>query len=299
MTRQFKVLHYSLQITPKQNKEVNQFRLQCAIDFIKIHAKYIDALTFSSITVKEINNELVLKLFKVGFQFSSLNHNTNVMIVSKYPLFSLEYYNYKQYSLKDVLQSKKFILKAIIKRGQKNIHIFVTELHSWIDKDNVKRYKQLQELEKYIKKCDISFRDVIIISGNFNMEQIDLEKHLLLKYSFPSVLSTQKYSYDSKSNSMFGFDGTDNNLIKRIQTQLSEKVSLFNEDGKEDDNIQRLYDYAFVLHSPYFYHSCFLEVLVPKIHLYEIPVKKECTKTYFLNVIDISDRYPVLITFMI
>lgn len=102
--------------------------------------------------------------------------NSGLVILSRFPLYDVEFYQYKNYDILSFdLFSEKGFLSVLTKINNEYIRIINTHLQS----SSFKRYDekallQLQELEKYLKKLD-KINVKYIVGGDFNIDIKDID----------------------------------------------------------------------------------------------------------------------------
>ena len=281
-----KVLFYNIQFMfPFIINEASHDRAQKIANFINSMGD-IDSIVFCEAFDKNARERLILYLYKNNFKYSTPILTTNnyffnggVFIISKYPILNYKFYIYKN-SIGTDYFTNKGVVYACIKIKNKLVNIFGTHLQAWCSYNFI-RNKQIIELKEFIKKFKFQSDDVVIICGDFNTSLKNIPKIFVS----PVLISKQKYSFDSSTNSFVGIDNIYTNHVL-----CNEKI-----EKHKKENL----DYIFNLLHTRVPEKSFTEIIPVKTESYNIDLWKiGWFKSINFTTKDLSDHYPVLNTFM-
>lgn len=294
----FKILHYNVQFMYKYIvSQYNEYRAEMISKYIIENVGDADVITFCEAFEENSRNILIKYLSSAGFKYSTpvLSDDNNyfsnggIFVLSKHPILGYSSYVFKNASGTDYLANKG-IIRIIVKKERFRINIFTTHLQAWSQYYDT-RNKQLEELRKYIEKFRFWCNEIVIICGDFNTNNSNIEKYLDFNFSFPKIVSNQKFTFDSTENSMYGIDGSDEDF----HTRIVKKEGLIS----YPKNIKK-FNFDHILYSKNHKtpNLVYTEILKPKVAKYNFNLWKIgwLTSVNFTTN-DLSDHFPICSTF--
>ena len=137
----------------------------------------------------------------------------------------------------------------------------------------------------------LEINKIVIITGDFNTNKSNIEKYLDFNFSFPKIVSNQKFTFDSTENSMYGIDGSDGDFHRRI-TEREGEIS-------HAKNIQKFnFDHILYSNKNKIPNLEYTEILKPKVAKYNFNLWKiGWFKSVNFTTNDLSDHFPICSTF--
>lgn len=294
----FKIFHYNVQFMYEFIvSQHNEYRAEMISKYIIENVGDADVISFCEAFEERSRNILIKYLSIAGFKYSTpvLSDDNNylsnggIFILSKHPILGYTSYVFKNASGTDYLANKG-IIRIFIKKERFRINIFTTHLQAWSQYYDT-RNKQLEELKKYIEKFHFWSNEIVIISGDFNTNNSNIDKYLDFNFSFPKIVSYQKFTFDSAENSMYGIDGSDEDFHNRI---VKKKGII-----SYPKNIQK-FNFDHILYSKNHKtpNLVYTEILKPKVAKYNFNLWKiGWFNSVSFTTNDLSDHFPICSTF--
>ena len=300
-----KILSYNIQLCPTfVITQDNNKRAILISEYIGRNFSSLDIITFCEAFDAHSRNILLNGLIRYGFLYSSevldtdnFFYNGGVIIVSKHPIINTNFHIFKNSSGSDSLSNKGIVYSRILVELE-YVNIFTTHLQAWEMSSEV-RNKQIVELTDFIKYYNFDIKDIVIVTGDFNCDFKNIKKHSRNMFEYPNIISKQKYTLDSSTNSLVGIDGSD---LKYDNTlRIGNKYIDDNENIVHSMSVKsEVLDYIFLLKNcrkPE--KSCLSVVNVKTDNVYYFNIWKISwlsswySDKYFYTK-DLSDHYPVL-----
>lgn len=305
-----KVMQFNVQLIHEIHiNSANDLRAKLIGEEIGRKYKNIDIITFCEAFTQNSRNILINILSKYGFNFytpvldlSNIKSNGGIFIISKYPILNYKFYVYNSKSGTDSLVQKG-IVKATLVIKNIFIHVFATHLQAWDTPENeIIRFNQIIELQKFIHKQKINKSDIVIISGDFNTGLNNIQKYTSNKFIFPELISKQKYTSDPKTNSFVGLDGGDSyydNFDEYYKNIYNSKENVNKKNFSYCKKCPReLIDYIFYLSDfkkPILSNN---KIIIFKTNTYNFKLwRLSWLSSLDFYTKDLSDHYPIISTF--
>ena len=169
--------------------------------------KNIDVATFNEGIDSESRNILINNLKKYNFFYHSnvvdinnIYNNGGIFIVSKFPILSQDIYIFKNSSGSDSLANKGILYSKIDIKGH-IVNIFTTHLQAWPEAYKIRK-RQIHELLSFAKNKNISKKEIVIITGDFNQSFKEIKADSNNSLINVEPISRQIYTFDYKNNSL-------------------------------------------------------------------------------------------------
>ncbi len=126
-------------------------------------------------------------------------------IASRWPIEAQDAVVYDACRTDGCLASKG-INYAKIRKGSNAYHVFGTHTHAYATSDDVNiRFRQLNQLKRYIDDKNIPYNEPVIMAGDFNVDKLNYEQeHVdfleLMEATEPEATGTYPYSYAGPAN---------------------------------------------------------------------------------------------------
>lgn len=202
---QLSVLSYNTQLMPFYGSSVNDLNQpELRVRDIPPKIADYDVVVLQELLDHDLRNKITNEMgpfypfhTHVVGEKTLLPCTGGVMIFSKWPILKEEQIVFSQSTGLDKLAAKGVIYAAINKNG-KLFHIFGTHTVAGGQEEDIRaRTSELMEMENFIARMNIPFKEPVIIAGDFNINQFSNEIQLLLSTLHVNLSENIGYPYST------------------------------------------------------------------------------------------------------
>lgn len=273
-------------------------RLDQIAQWISRYHSSIDAFIFAELIQPSLETTLRKTLFSLGYihyTTQRLNLHTvrsGVVIYSRHPILATNDVSYQtECEGSDCLADKNMLYAQLNVNGV-SAHLFMTHLHAWSTPlSKSVRTQQLLQLRQFIDLHNIPSQELILVIGDFNIDNDKNEEVLqLLNATNIPLASSQDTTMDPTLNPLVGLDN----------------IEYYSNDEYPNGCVKEYWeqhicvccprswiDYGVVVQNQTLVQHMSQEIIVPDIPKYTIPLGLLQTTWTLQNTV--SDHFPIQI----